>query len=66
MTAQRPVASGETVDIRDLPEYRRKHGLRIVSASWPLVPDDWAHGKKRPAEPRPTLIVEPIEPEPTK
>jgi hypothetical protein len=59
---ERQPATGELVNIRDLPEYRREHGLRIVRAEWPLVPDHWANGKMRPAEPYPTLVVEPIEP----
>jgi hypothetical protein len=48
---ERPVASGELVDIRDLPEYRRRHGLRVVRAEW------------RPAERYPRLIVEDIDPQ---
>lgn len=57
-----PTAAGVLVDIRDVPAYRREHSLRIVAASWPLVPDAWANGKQRPAERWPTLIVEPIDP----
>jgi hypothetical protein len=35
--AERPVASGELVDIRDLDDYRRKHGLRKVRNWWPAT-----------------------------
>jgi hypothetical protein len=54
--APRPVASGELVNIRDIPDYRRKHGLRIVGAEWPHVRD--ASGCWHAVEPYPRLIVE--------
>lgn len=47
---KRPVASGELVDIRDVPDIRRRHNLRIVKAEW------------RPTERYPRLIVE-LDPE---
>lgn len=47
--AQRPVASGELVAIKDLPEYKRKHGLRTVGGAW------------LPTEKYPRLYVEFIE-----
>lgn len=42
-------------------DYRRRHGLRIVRAEWPLVPDRYANGGLRPAERWPRLIVEDID-----
>ena len=32
---ERPVATGELIDIRDLADYLRKHGLRRVRNEWP-------------------------------
>lgn len=48
---ERPVASGELVDIRDLPEYRDRNRLRVVGAEW------------RPTERYPRLFVENMEPQ---
>lgn len=53
--AERPVATGELVDIRDLEDYRRKHGLRRVRNWWPptsryplaVVEDDPEMGKDK-------------------
>lgn len=44
--AQRPVATGEIVAIADWPEYKARHGLRIVGGGW------------KPTEMYPHIVVE--------